>query len=754
MELLRAGRFREAGTIYEEVLRHDPDHPDANNLSGLIALQSGDPATAIRRIAAAIRANPNIADLHFNLGMALQESGLAKEAFASYRRAAEIDPGHVGAQANMGALYRESGKLEDAVVCFRNVLSRQPDFPEGHSNLGVALHELGRMEEAEACHRRAIALNPDYAEAHSNLGNVLRDRGQLEKAIASQNRALTLKPDFAPAHAGLGMALAQAGRIAEAAQCYCMAVSLSPATNEYWSALAGCIGSVTFTTASDELLDILMRLTEWPTVNPRDLTSAAVSALLHRADIARLVARASSDDDADATACSEAMATLGGIPLLLKIMERSVIANPDIETLFVWLRRLMLAEAVIGRGIEGGRPFAAALAHQCFANEYVFWVTEEESAGIEILRRRIAESVGSDADISAAQLCLLAAYRPLSGFPWAAALAGRAWPADVARVVTRQVAETAEEDALKGGIRCLTPIRDAVSRTVRDQYEDHPFPRWHRPSLHSRSAATGDVLAGMPLVRVPGNYVSPTHPEILIAGCGTGRHALTAATRYRNARVLAVDLSRSSLAHAIRKTREIGVANIDYAQADIMELGGLDRRFDLIESVGVLHHLGDPVAGWRVLTGLLRPGGLMKVGLYSDIARRAVVRMRAAIAESGYDATADGIRRFRRAARAGRDDGDYGEIVGAVSFYSMSECRDYLFHVQEHRFNLRQIQAILDDLGFDFLGFEIRDPVVIHRFRNGFPGPDAAISLSPWQTFEEENPATFRSMYQFWCRKR
>ena len=64
--------------------------------------------------------------------------------------------------------------------------------------------------------------------------------------------------------------------------------------------------------------------------------------------------------------------------------------------------------------------------------------------------------------------------------------------------------------------------------------------------------------------------------------------------------MLAIDISRTSLAYARRKTREAGIANIEYAQADILKLGTLERRFDVIETVGVLHHLAEPTAGLRV----------------------------------------------------------------------------------------------------------------------------------------------------------
>jgi len=90
---------------------------------------------------------------------------------------------------------------------------------------------------------------------------------------------------------------------------------------------------------------------------------------------------------------------------------------------------------------------------------------------------------------------------------------------------------------------------------------------------------------------------------------------------------LAVDLSISSLAYAKRKSRKLGLTTIEYAQADLLKLGSLGRSFDIIESSGVLHHLAAPWAGWRVLLSLLRPGGFMRLGFYSEVARRDIVRI-------------------------------------------------------------------------------------------------------------------------------
>ena len=57
-------------------------------------------------------------------------------------------------------------------------------------------------------------------------------------------------------------------------------------------------------------------------------------------------------------------------------------------------------------------------------------------------------------------------------------------------------------------------------------------------------------------------------------------------------------------------------------QGDILDLEELQETFDVIECVGVLHHMDDPMKGWGVFSKFPEPAGLMRIGLYSNIARR------------------------------------------------------------------------------------------------------------------------------------
>src|SRR5262249_11830424 len=148
------------------------------------------------------------------------------------------------------------------------------------------------------------------------------------------------------------------------------------------------------------------------------------------------------------------------------------------------------------------------------------------------------------------------------------------------------------------------------------------------------------------------------------------------ALQFQNANVLAVDLSLASLAYAKRKTQEARIDRIAYAQADILQLGALGRHFDVIESVGVLHHLADPFRAWDGLQSLLRPKGFMRLGFYSEIARRNIARARQLIAQEGFGSTSREIRRARRYLVGLDASAELEDATRAADFFSVSACRD------------------------------------------------------------------------------
>jgi SAM-dependent methyltransferase len=238
---------------------------------------------------------------------------------------------------------------------------------------------------------------------------------------------------------------------------------------------------------------------------------------------------------------------------------------------------------------------------------------------------------------------------------------------------------------------------------------------------------------------------------VLVAGCGTGRNALELAQTFRGAHVLGIDLSLASLAAAKRHTPPALSGAVEFAQADILALGSIDRSFDLIVVGGVLHHMAEPLAGWRELLKLMRPNGLMLLGLYSAYARREIVAARALIAQRGYRSTPEDIRRCRQDLLNGSEKFNFMTIS---DFFSLSECRDLLFHVHERQITIPEIKDFLAENDLKFIGFEF-SPQGAHVYhhdvfaRAGWPAGD----LDRWDAYERENPDMFAAMYKFWIQK-
>ncbi|MHC2243756.1 class I SAM-dependent methyltransferase [Bradyrhizobium elkanii] len=445
---------------------------------------------------------------------------------------------------------------------------------------------------------------------------------------------------------------------------------------------------------------------------------------------------------------SEGIAPLARDLFLRSAMEATTLASMQLEVLLGYARAELLRLASKPDQDEVDDDivaFACALARQCFINEYVYAQTEAESEGAGALRDRLLQDLASGSAISPLTLTVVAAYFPLHTLPAADALLRRDWHATVAGLLRVQLREPREEMEERSTIPTLTPIKNSVSVDVMRQYEENPYPRW---TVNPLTAFAADRARG----RTVASTEQQAERDILIAGCGTGSHAIQIAQVYPNARLLAVDISMTSLAYARRKTRELGLRNIDYAQADILELGSIGRSFDSIESVGVLHHLAEPLAGWRVLVSLLRPGGTMRIGLYSSLARRVIAEARDRIAARNYRATAYDIKRCRQ--DIFREADKWKPLIGAKDFYSMSGCRDLLFNVMEHRLTIPEIATFLSEHGLTFEGFEpFDDPAVLEQFRKKFQGTADETNLDQWHRFEVDHPETFWDMYVFMAGK-
>jgi SAM-dependent methyltransferase len=591
----------------------------------------------------------------------------------------------------------------------------------------AALMRHGRAAEAAAAYRRIVKAHPDHPEAHHNLGVALRAIGRGDEAIAAYRRAIELRPAYAGAHHHLAQALDAAGQPMEALKHRVLAYRLARDRVDYAQALAAALRPVRLRGASPAVVEALAGLFAERDIDHQDLMAVTAGLLL---------ARDGMEEDR----------------LFHALLRHTVVADELLELAVAGLRRRVL-ERYRDSGTVDDRVLAASIACQEFANDYAQPETGAETRAVAALEARLAGAEALPPRAAGDLLLVLAMYRPLAWLPGAPALAAglRGRDEALAPVLARQIDAPALEAELARGIEALTPIADDVSVKVRAQYEENPYPRWQSIVRRPARPLAEVVVELFPFV--PADSIPPPPHRVLVAGCGTGRHAIAVAFRYAGADILAVDLSRAALAYAMRRARELGVDNIRFRQADILGLGALAERFDLIEASGVLHHMADPEAGWRVLTGLLKPGGFIKLGLYSALGRRTIAAARAFVAERGFAPTPAGIRAARQAIRALAADDPVRKVADELDFGSLSGCRDLLFHVQERSYTLPEIAAAIGRQGLEFLGFEVADDATRALYARMFPQDRERRDLDRWRQVEEQRPQSFRTMYQFWCRK-
>ena len=263
------------------------------------------------------------------------------------------------------------------------------------------------------------------------------------------------------------------------------------------------------------------------------------------------------------------LAALAADSLLHALLEATPVSTIEFERFLTCARHALLETASSKQAPDpsdiAALQFYAALSRQCFVNEYIFDCDDRERLAAAACRTKLLALLDANAVVPPLLLLAVAAYFPLYTLRDASRLLDSNYPGPIDAVLRQQIREPLEEQALRAGIECLTPITAGVSEEVRSQYEQNPYPRWVKLPIREQALRFNDELRRSlpfaPFTPLPDDSA----PEVLVAGCGTGSHSILTAQRFRGIRVLAIDLSLSSISYAKRKTQELGITNIEYA---------------------------------------------------------------------------------------------------------------------------------------------------------------------------------------------
>jgi SAM-dependent methyltransferase len=446
-------------------------------------------------------------------------------------------------------------------------------------------------------------------------------------------------------------------------------------------------------------------------------------------------------------------------------LNKTILLSPKIVSLLLKLRRSL--RSIISETSQIPDEFLSltcAMANQSFQTEYIGFIEEDEgeilSSLASVLDEEILEGSGNLTNLAPLFL-LYAMYLPLKGlkcFEKLGTFPLNHWPPPVRPLIQLLVLELLEERALSGSVPNLAPIEDDISRKVREQYEESPYPRWthmatpQKPISYGQRAYLQFSIIGPDREADlgPGGFPYSGNHEVLIAGCGTGQHPLRVAADCPDLSIVALDLSRASLGYAKKMALRQGIRNVEFLHGDILDVHALGKTFPAIESIGVLHHMEDPNQGLAALRNILAPRGLLVLGLYSERAREGVVAIRKYIEAMGLDPSAENIRRVRHQILTKEKFSEFS--TPWKDLYNMNGVRDLLFHVQEHRFTPLQLKALCEAHNLKFLGFVSLKAKTVAAYRELFPEDLEMTSLSNWDRFEQANPQTFISMLKFICQ--
>jgi len=239
---------------------------------------------------------------------------------------------------------------------------------------------------------------------------------------------------------------------------------------------------------------------------------------------------------------------------------------------------------------------------------------------------------------------------------------------------------------------------------------------------------------------------------MLIAGCGTGSEAAQIALEYPDAAITAIDISETSLNYARRQCAAIGLERIRFVKLDLHKVSELKQQFDAIFCSGVLHHLPDPERGWAELAGVLRPGGVMRIMLYSRAGRAGIAEARSLIRDLAAQPIDDDVlREVRRRFLERVQDPRTWPAISASAFATLAGTHDLLLHRREDPFDVPRIGQALLRLRLRLLTF-VLTPGVRARYDAMFPYDRAHRNLQSVAAFERRDPSAFVSQYIFWCR--
>lgn len=640
--------------------------------------------------------------------------------------------------------YKRSLKsLLTAKQSITEALSLNPIDSDSLNLLSRIELELGNQNLALVAINTALELQPDNGGYWYSSGHALLANHETVKAKISFQKAIELSPGETRAEISLAYIYSELDEPIKAFELFRELAKDQPHDIQVRSQLLNSASTLTADYYDQQLEHDLINYLKWEDVNLSPLANLTCSLLEHKFKLS---------DDGSAAQFEE----MANSELLLQALTKTIIKSELLEKLVMALRyELLFHSTQNGTLSQQYIPLSNSIALYGLKSEFILPVTDAEQNMVKALSNLIdnsLEKVGCmPTDISGA-LLLLSMYQPwitLKNYTLLSEFEDKKWPTTTFNL---KIENETLFSINNTKFEKLTAMPTIQSNSVKSQYESFPYPRWEKLD-YKKNINYGSALAHVyPNANISGQFFNE-NLNILIAGCGTGRHALNVAKYFNHVNVTAIDLSQKSLGFAQSKADEFDIMNIDFKLADLTKLKPLQTQFDIIECSGVLHHIPDYKAAINGLLSNLKPNGLIKISLYSEYARSSINDIREIFSRDREKISPKRIKIIRQAILQGDIIEDSDGITRSDDFYSMSGTIDMLFHQYERQFTPIDLAALCNEFHLEWLGFSnIKESVKSNFLHFHKDKPGDLKNFEQWDEFEKANPTTFSSMYQFYCQ--
>ena len=803
IDTFNSKKFDECEKICLSLL--EGEDPIIFNLLGIINSNKGNINLAISYFEKAVKKDPKSYISSFNLGKLYYEIGEKEKSLKSFNNTIEIKKDFIPAYQNILTILIDLNKLEDAQNLIDEISLKSIKFSNLPFYKGKLFLSKGNIDKANDCFTQVIENDPLNYQGYSFLGRLSLIKNNLNESIHHYKKALEIKKQSEDL-INISVCFSLLGKIDEAEKYIKDAHELFP--NEilaclHWVSLLlkkdmfidACLKcyeglerynslsveaqkNLEFTKQNIEkkLMDVIETISIDPKTNydnhpdlvrknyeffEKVLSNDSYLDILALKNTAQntlknMIEKKYLENKFDKEMLSEIISISPLNNFISKIANTNIIIEDFLTKARSFIIRMIAEEDYneIDKNFDYTvlKNFIGSIAIQCHHNEYIWNLSEGDSININKITKSLNNHNQTNQSEIEALILTLTTVKNLKDLreiiPNFNDLKNTQ-DKKLLKIYNYQISDIEKERKIKKTIKSLSNIKNAISKKVQKQYEANPYPRWDNMAINKHDHYNYIVQTEIS----PNTFIyEKEKTKILIAGCGTGRHAINAAMSSQRSTITAIDLSADSLAYGIRKANEMGISNIEWVQGDILEVEKFEHNFDYIESSGVLHHMENPSKGFDALMKKLEPNGLMKIGLYSSSSKRRLNNLKEYIKNNNIKRNKKDIDKLRNYIKNSNDKDCLYLKKYIADFFITSEIIDLLLHEQEIFFTIPELKNLFKS-EFNFLGF-IFNGREKKYYQSQFPNDKTHTNLDNWEIIESKNPDFFMRMYQFWLQKK